>query len=127
MDGEWVSRKEFETFKTELEKRTAVEHKRLEDEDDRQNHRLKEVEEQNKQITNLALSVKEVAASVKDVAKETQRLSQMVNDSVKKLDDRLTKIEGRDGERWRSVVGYLITAVLSVAVGLLFSKIGLSM
>lgn len=127
MDGEYISRKEFETFKTELEKRTAVEHKRLEDEDDRQNHRLNEIEEQNKQLTNLTLSVKEVASSVKEVANETKRLSVMVDDSVKKLDERLTKIEGRDGERWRSVVGYLITAILSVAVGLLFSKIGLQM
>lgn len=127
MDGEFISRKEFETFRTELEKRTAVEHKRLEDEDERQNHRLNEIEERNKQLTSLTLSVKELASSVKEVAKETERLSAMVNDSVKKLDDRLTKIEGRDGERWRSIVGYLITAILSVAVGLLFSKIGLQM
>lgn len=127
MDGEFITRKEFETFRTELEKRTAVEHKCLEDEDERQNHRLTEIEGQNKQLINLSLSVNELASSVKEVAKETERLSTMVNDSVKKLDDRLSKIEDRDGEKWRSVVGYLITAILSVAVGLFFSKIGLNM
>ena len=126
MDGEWVTRKEFETFRTELEKRTEVEHKRLEDEDERQNHRLKEIEDQNKQIANLALSVNELASGVKGIAKETERLSGMINESVKKLDGRITKIEGRDGEKWRSVIAYLITTVIGLAAGMIFSKIGLA-
>lgn len=133
MGEEYVSKEVFEEFEKCLE----VQHKRLEDEDNRQNRRLQEIEDQNKQINNLALSVQELASSVKEIAKETERLGMRVDDNIKKLDgkveetfkkldNRIGKIEGRDGERWRSVVGYLITAILAMMIGLACNRIGLS-
>lgn len=121
MDGDFISREEHEEF----EKRINVEHARLVDEDKRQNYRLTLIEEENKQISKLALSVQELAASVKEIAKESERLGHRVDENIKKLDERLTKLEGRDGEKWRSVVGYLITAVLSLFAGLVIKQIGL--
>ena len=37
---------------------------------------------------------------------------------------RLTELEGRDGEMWRKVVGWVISAVVGVAVGYFFFKLG---
>ncbi|OUN81990.1 hypothetical protein [Gemmiger sp. An50] len=38
---------------------------------------------------------------------------------------RLEILEGRDGEQWRKVVGYAITAVLGIALGYIFKQIGM--
>lgn len=121
MDDEFVSRKEHEEF----EKRITVEHQRLNDEDNRQNRRIQEILDQNKQISKLTLSVQELAASVKEIAKESERLGSRIDETVKKFDERLSKLEERDGEKWRSVVGYLITAILSLFIGLVIKQIGL--
>ena len=38
---------------------------------------------------------------------------------------RLEILESRDGEMWRKVVGYLVTAVLGIFVGYYFKMIGI--
>ena len=38
---------------------------------------------------------------------------------------RLETLEKRDGEMWRKVVGYIITAVIGVVVGFVFTQIGM--
>lgn len=120
-DDKFITRKEHEEF----EKRMLSENERLKDEDQRQNRRIQVIEDSNKQINNLALSVQELATSVKDIAKETERLGGRVDENINKLDIRLSKIEGRDGERWRSVISYLITAVISLLIGAAAIQIGL--
>lgn len=88
--------------------------KRMEDEHERQNARLRLLEEQTKQFTDIALSVRELAISIKQMA-ETQ----------KEQGERLEKLEGQDGEMWRKVVGYVITAFVGAVVGLMFKQIGM--
>ena len=39
---------------------------------------------------------------------------------------RLDELEGRDGEMWRKVVGYIITAAVGILVGFLFRQIGIA-
>ena len=39
--------------------------------------------------------------------------------------ERLEKLEGRDGEKWRSVTGYLLTFVIGLVVSYIFSLIGM--
>ncbi len=39
--------------------------------------------------------------------------------------DRLKILEDRDGEMWRKVTGYFITAVIGVVVGYIFTQIGM--
>lgn len=97
---------------------TRVEHKefvkRMEDEHERQNARLRLLEEQTKQFTDIALSVRELAISIKQMA-ETQ----------KEQGERLEKLEGRDGETWRKVAGYVITTLVGAAVALMLKQIGM--
>jgi hypothetical protein len=97
---------------------TRAEHeefcKRIDAENNRQNQRIKLLEEQTKQITELTLSVRELALSVKQMA-ETQ----------KKQGEKLEKLESRDGEMWRKVTGYIITTIIGIIIGFVFKQIGM--
>ncbi len=44
---------------------------------------------------------------------------------MEQQNDRLKTLENRDGEMWRKVTGYLITAVLGVVIGYIFTQIGM--
>ena len=88
--------------------------KRVEAEEHRQNKRLEILEEQTKQSTDLVLSVRELAQSVKQLA-ETQ----------KEQGEKLDELENRDGEMWRKVSGYVITAIIGLVLGYLFNLAGM--
>lgn len=97
---------------------TRAEHeefcKRIDAENNRQNQRIKLLEEQTKQIIEIALSVRELAQSIKQMA-ETQ----------KEQGEKLEKLESRDGEMWRKVMGYIITAIIGIVIGFVFQQIGM--
>ena len=97
---------------------TRAEHeefcKRIDAENERQNQRIKLLEEQTRQVTDIALSVKELAQSIKQMA-ETQ----------KEQGEKLEKLESRDGEMWRKVTGYIITAIIGIVIGFVFQQIGM--
>ena len=97
---------------------TRAEHeefcKRIEAENTRQNQRIKLLEEQTKQVTEIALSVRELAQSIKQMA-ETQ----------KEQGEKLEKLESRDGEMWRKVVGYIVAAIIGIVIGFVFQQIGM--
>ena len=40
--------------------------------------------------------------------------------------NRLETLEGRDGKRWRQLMGYVLTAVVSVLVGFAATRLGLT-
>ena len=42
-----------------------------------------------------------------------------------KQGERLEALEGRDGEKWRKVMGYIATAIVGVVLGYLFKQIGM--
>lgn len=88
--------------------------RRMEEEHKRQNKRLDLLEKQTEQITDIAISTKELAISVKQMAEEQREQG-----------NRLEKLEGRDGEMWRKVVGYVITAVIGILIGFVFRQIGM--
>lgn len=120
-DQAFIGRKEHEEFVAHM----ISENKRLEDENDRQNHRLDILEGGNKQITDLAMSVQDLAASVKSIAKETERLSDMMKENIAGMDARLKKLENVDGEKWRSVVGYVGTTILGIVIAYVFHLFGM--
>ena len=97
---------------------TRAEHEefcnRIDAENNRQNQRIKLLEEQTKQVTEIALSVRELAQSIKQMA-ETQ----------KEQGEKLEKLESRDGEMWRKVTGYIITAIIGIVIGFVFQQIGM--
>ncbi|MBQ9346950.1 MAG: hypothetical protein IJT94_06350 [Oscillibacter sp.] len=66
------------------------------------------------QIHALNVSVEKLAASVERMVEEQKQQGQ-----------RLTVIENRDGESWRNLVGYGITALAGIILGLAFNHLGL--
>lgn len=88
--------------------------KRIEEENARQNHRLNELEDNVKQMQALVASVERLAANMENMLKEQERQG-----------SRLEALEGRDGEKWRSVMTYLATAIAGIIIGALFRSIGM--
>jgi len=103
MDDTTISRAEHEEFC-----------RRLEEENTRQNRRLEILEENVQQISSLATSVEKLAVSMEGMVKEQERQGK-----------RLELLESRDGEKWRKVMGYIVTAVVGAVLGYIFTHLGL--
>lgn len=88
--------------------------KRIEDEQHRQNRRIELLEESVKQNTALTVAVGKLANNMELMANEQA-----------KQGERLEALEGRDGEMWRTVVKYVLTAALGLVIGLVATQIGL--
>lgn len=68
-------------------------------------HRMNDVEEQNKTINNLVISVKELAVNMQNMLREQQNMS-----------GRLTELENKPAKYWQTVV----VALIGAAVGAFF-------
>lgn len=97
---------------------TRAEHeefrRRMEEQNQRQDKRLSVIEEDLAKLTELTTTVHRLAASMEHMCKEQE-----------KQGARLEKMEARDGEMWRKVVGYVITAVVGIVLGFVFNQIGM--
>lgn len=103
MDSGYLLRKEHEEFAL-----------RMQEENDRQNHRLAELEGQGRENHKLLLSIERLATNMESLQKE-------VNEQGKRLET----IENRDGETWRNVKWYVLIAVVGAVVGYALHSVGL--
>lgn len=101
MSEEFISRNEHDEFC-----------RRIDSENARQNHRIQLLEENIREINTIATSVEKLAVNMESMLREQE-----------KQGERLKTLECRDGEKWRQVVGYAITAVISLVLGFLFTNI----
>lgn len=102
MDGS-ITRAEHEEFR-----------RRLEEENRRQDKRIELLEDNMRELNQLTASVGKLASSVESMVKEQEKQGR-----------RLETLESRDGEMWRKVVGYAVTAVVGIIVGFVARQIGL--
>lgn len=97
---------------------TRAEHeefaKRLEEENKRQDKRISLLEDSVRQTGQLTASVERLATNMENMAKEQEKQGK-----------RLEALEGRDGEMWRKVVGYCVTAVVGIIIGFVFTRLGM--
>lgn len=97
---------------------TRAEHnefaKRMEDEHTRQNKRITELEKVVGENNKLLVSVEKLALSMETMQKEQEDQG-----------NRLEKLEDRDGEKWRKLIGYVISGVVGIVIGFLFKQIGM--
>lgn len=94
-------------------KQEHVEFERRLDEHNRwQDARLKQIEHSVSSMTDLVVNVGKLATSVEHMAVEQ-----------KSQGERLDKIESRDGDMWRNVVCYTITAIIGIIIGMASSAI----
>ena len=100
---EYIGRQEHEEFA-----------RRMEDEHKRTSHRLTKLEDTVRQIGQLTASVEKLAVSVESMARTQERQG-----------ERLEELESRDGKMWRKVSGYVVTAVIGIVLGYIFTQIGM--
>ena len=98
-----ISREEHEEFR-----------KRIDETNKRQDKRISELEDSVKEITALTTAIERLAVNMENMAKEQSRQGK-----------RLEVLESRDGEMWRKVVGYAVTAVLGIVRGFAFTRLGM--
>ena len=67
-----------------------------------------------REMSSLTTSVAKLASSMESMLKEQERQG-----------ERLEALEGRNGEMWRKVTGYIITAVTGIVLGFIFTRIGM--
>lgn len=88
--------------------------KRIDDEEKRQNKRIDVLEQTVKEISSLVSSVEKLASNMENMVKEQEKQGK-----------RLEALEGKDGEMWRTVVKYVLSAVIGLVVGVVAAQIGL--
>lgn len=88
--------------------------KRMDAENKRQNARIELLENTVREIGALTTSVEKLAVSMESMFKEQE-----------KQGTRLEVLEKRDGEMWRKAVGHIVTAIIGIVVGFIFTKIGM--
>lgn len=88
--------------------------KRMEEEHARQNRRISNLEKDVKENGKLALSIERLTISLQSMVEEQ-----------KAQGERLETLEKRDGEMWRKIVGYVITATIGIVLGYIFKQLGL--
>lgn len=80
---------------------------------DEMNRRLDALEEMVKQIGELTTTVGKLATGIESMAREQKQQGK-----------KLAELEGRDGEMWRKVTGYIVTTIISIVIGFVFAQIG---
>lgn len=137
-DEEYVTQSAFLQFE-----------KRIDEENQRQDGRLKGIDAKVDQISNLTVEISRVAGNTERIlerleshdsrigvlehrdtgaskfATMTQQITAL-EDGHAKNDNRLTALESKDGEMWRKFIGYVITAVIGIVLGAVAARFGLS-
>jgi hypothetical protein len=103
MDEEYVSLKVYEEH-----------NRRMEDEHQRTNHRLAELERSHAENHKLLIAVEKLALSMERMQQEQEEQG-----------ERLDKLEDRDGEQWRKAGSRVIDVALGILVGYIFKLIGI--
>lgn len=89
--------------------------KRVDEENDRQNHRLAELESTVKEIQRLSIAVEKMAVSLQAMTKELEEQG-----------DRLEKIEKEPADKWKTFMWELFKYILVAALAILAARIGAS-
>lgn len=97
---------------------TRAEHeefrRRIEEENRRQDKRIELLEQNTKRLETLNTSIEKLAVNMESMLKEQVQQGK-----------RLEVLEGRDGEKWRKVAGYVVTTIISIVLGFAFAHIGM--
>ena len=110
MDSEYITRREHEEFA----KRMDTENQRRDDEDKRQNERLKAVETSVQRIGDLTVSIEKMAVNIGTMAQE-----------IKQQGTRLENIEAKPAKKWENLVSDIVKLLVAAVVGFVLAKVGL--
>ena len=88
--------------------------KRVDEHFKRIDARLDLIDKEMKSYTDLAISIEKLGLSTERMCGELEEQSR-----------RLKQLEERDGERWRSTVGSIITVIVGAVLGFVFASLGI--
>ena len=103
MDDEYLRRYEHQQFARGVDREQV-----------RQNKRIVDLEATVRQINDLTLSVQKLAINMENM---------LVNQTEQSK--RLEELENRDGEKWRSISMYVLTALIGAVLGFALKEVGL--
>ncbi len=126
-----ITRAEHEEFK-----------RRIEEENGRQDTRLALLETQTKSVESMISEMKQdstkkeqeietIMADLKEskaISKSVEKLAVSMEKMLKEQEsqgERLSALEGRDGEMWRKVVSHVVTTAIGAIIAFIFASIGM--
>lgn len=98
-----IERAEHEEFKKRMEEKNA-----------RQDKRIELLENNVKNLESLSISIEKLAINMENM------LSEQIKQGA-----RIEVLESRDGEMWRKVTGYIVTAIIGIILGFIFNQLGM--
>ena len=100
---EYITRREHEEIR-----------KAIDQENTRQNHRLQTLEDHVSEIGKTIAIIERLATNMEHIAREQE-----------KQGTRLEALESRDGQMWRKVIGYIVTAIIGGVITYILTHVGL--
>lgn len=88
--------------------------KRMDEANERQSKRLSILEEKIQEVNRTSTAIERLSTKMEHMLEEQR-----------KQGEKLSAIENRDGEMWRKVVGYIISAVVGGVIGYVFVRLGM--
>lgn len=88
--------------------------KRIEEEQKRQDKRIEELEDGQKERHRMLVSIEKMAVNMESMQKEQ-----------KDQGERLEVLESRDGEKWRKAEWAIISGIIMAVVGYIVGNLGL--
>lgn len=110
MDIKYLS----EDVHNEFAKHIQTECNRLRDEDNRQNDRIKALENTVHEINVISTNVEKLAVNMAAMLKAQEEQN-----------TRLKALENRDGDKWRKMAWYVLTALVGAGVAFILARLGL--
>ena len=110
MDNDYITRLEHNAFA-----------ERIDAENDRQNHRIQELEDNIKEINRLAISVEKMAVNMESMVRSQNDMTR----SLEKQGERLDAIEKEPAQKWKSAVWLVVAGLIGAALSLFLARIGL--
>jgi len=103
MSEDFISRPEHEEFV-----------KRMDEANERQSKRISILEDTVRNFAQVQASMQKMETIMDSTLKE-----------IEKQGKRLESLEAKDGEMWRKVVGYIVTAIVGIVIGFVFKQLGM--
>lgn len=97
---------------------TKGEHNEYKESQNKENNRI------NKRLELLENTVRQINALTLSVEKLATNMESMLNKQTEQ-GKRLEELEGRDGEKWRSVSMFVLTTLIGMAAGFVIQYIGM--
>ena len=94
---------------------------KIEAEEERQNHRISELETTVKQIQQLTISVEKMAVNIEAMVKSQNNMAS----SLEKQGQRLDAIEREPAQKWEKAVWLVIAALIGAGITAILANIGL--